>query len=129
MDQAAVIATGGVFLPGHLAEPLWRVLRTEIGRRRADGGQVRPDMAQALDVLRAAAVAHMSAQGHDSRTLADMGAPCEEKPLVSTSDLATRLGVTERHARRVARTEGVEPAGRNLWHRADVAALETRRGA
>ena len=124
----AVIAAGGVFLPGSVCEPLWRVLRAELARHRADGGRVRPDVAAAVDTLRAAAYAHVSANGLPTRTFSDM-APSSpnEKPLLTTGDMATALGVTERHARRLAAAERITPAARGLWHPEDVAALAAAR--
>ncbi|MET7705448.1 hypothetical protein [Micromonospora sp. NPDC005413] len=125
---ASLIAAGGVFLPGHLAEPIWRTLREDIARRQRDGGRVRPEVTQALEVLRAAAMAHLSAHGHDARTFTDARPQLPPTPLVTTADMATRLKVTERHARRIAHAEGVKPVARNLWDREDVAALVARRG-
>lgn len=125
---AALVAVGGVFLPAHLAEPLWRVLRTEILRRHADGGRVPADMQQALDVLRAAALAYLNGRGHVPRTSADIVAPSRQPTSITTADLAAKLRVTPRHARRIAHTEGIAPAARNRWAREDVAALIERRG-
>lgn len=127
--SAAVIGAGGVFLPAQVCEPIWRVLRAELARHTRDGGRVRPEVAQAVETLRAAAFNHVSTRGQDPRTYADMGASSEPRPLLSTADLASRLGVSERHARRIAHEEGIAPAARNAWHRADVAALAARRGA
>lgn len=124
---AAVITAGGVFLPGHLAEPVWRVLRDDILRRQRDGGRVRPEVAQALNVLRAAALAHLSANGPDLRTSADIAAESTPSPVITTAELATLLRVSTRHARRIARSEGVAPVARNLWAREDAAALVKRR--
>lgn len=124
--EAAHIAAGGVYLPAAVCEPLWRVLRGEIARRRADGGKVRPEIAQTLDVLRAAAQAHLTANGHTARTYADIPAACEPE-LLTTDDLAARLGVTPRHARRIAQREGVEPVARNVWDPTAVASLTARR--
>lgn len=124
---AALIAAGGVFLPGHLAEPIWRTLREDITRRQRDGGRIRPEVAQALEVLRAAAMAYLSADGHDVRTFADIGPESTAAPLMTTADLAARLGVSDRHARRIAHAEGIKPVARNLWHREDAAAMVARR--
>ncbi|MFD7447229.1 hypothetical protein [Streptomyces sp. NPDC059909] len=56
----AVIAAGGVFLPAEVCHPLWDAQRKHIARHRADGGQVRPEVAAALDAM-LAALAHLSA--------------------------------------------------------------------
>lgn len=125
---ASLIGIGGVFLPGHLAEPIWRTLREDINRRQRDGGTVRPEIAQALDVLRLAALNHLSANGPHPRTSADIPPQSTTDRLMTTADLATRLRVTERHARRIAHAEGIKPVTRNLWDREDVAALAARRG-
>jgi hypothetical protein len=37
------------------------------------------------------------------------------------------LGVTERHARRIAKAEGITPTARNTWQHEDVTALQARR--
>lgn len=117
-----------MFLPAALAEPVWRTLRDSIRQRKGDGGRVRPEVEQALDVLRSAALAHLSARGHDPGTPADIGSESPQRPLLTTAELAARLQVTERHARRIAAAEQVQPVARNLWDRADVAALAARRG-
>lgn len=123
----AVLAAGGVYLPGEVCERLWRVLHAHLAERQRTGGQVRPEIAAALDVLRAAALAHVSANGHVPRTSADMGASSSEPELVTTDQLADRLGVSPRHARRIASAEGIAAAGRGIWSREDAAALVARR--
>lgn len=122
LTPPAVIAAGGVFLPGGVCHPLWLALRAQIDRQRADGGQVRPEIAAALDALRAAGLAYLSANGRPSRTFADIGAS-SDRELLTTEQLAVRLGVSERHARRLASLAGIRPAARNAWHRDDVAHL------
>lgn len=126
--RAVALPAGGVWLPASVCLPLWRVLRDHLERHETSGGQVRADVAQALTALRAAAYAHLSANGHIPRTSADQAPPSTVGPLITTADMATLLGCTERHARRVAAAEGIQPAARNCWRRDDVAAL-TRRGA
>ncbi|MFE9481461.1 hypothetical protein ACFYNM_22995 [Streptomyces spororaveus] len=128
--EPAVIAAGGVFLPAEVCHPLWLALRAQVNRHRADGGRVRPDVAAALDALRAAGLNHlMSTSGHHERTPADIPAP-SERGLITTEELAGRLGVTGRHVRRLAAAEGVSSAGRGLWHPDDAQHLaRTRRKA
>ncbi|WP_127501954.1 hypothetical protein [Actinoplanes solisilvae] len=119
---------GGVWLSPAIADPVWRALREAVERRRADGGRVRPEIAEALDVLRAAAFSHLTdANGHESRTSADIDPRSALTCPVPTSALADRLGVSPRHARRLARAEGIEPVTRNAWAREDVEALVARR--
>ncbi|TQS09428.1 hypothetical protein FLW53_28485 [Microbispora sp. SCL1-1] len=65
---------------------------------------------------------HLSANGRPSRTFADIGAS-SDRELLTTEQLAVRLGVSERHARRLASLAGIRPAARNAWHRDDVAHL------
>lgn len=129
IDAPAVIGAGGVYVPGHLAEPVWRVLLADVHRRRADGVRVRPEVQQLLDALRAAALAHLSAHGHEPRTPVDIEAESSGPtcPVATTEALAVRLGVSKRHARRIARAEGIAPLGRDCWRREDVTALATRR--
>lgn len=124
----AVLAAGGVFLPAEVCERVWRVLRYHLDERRRGGGQVRPEIVAALDVLRAAALAHVSANGHSPRTCADMGASSPEPDLlVTTAVLADRLGVSPRHARRIAHAEGIAPVGHGIWAQEDAATLVARR--
>ncbi|MGO1054518.1 hypothetical protein [Crossiella sp. CA198] len=124
----AVLAAGGVFLPAEVCERLWRILRDHLTARLRDGGQVRPEIADALAVLRAAALAHLSAYGHLTRTSADIGtSSAPAPPLVTTAELAARLGVSERHARRLAHAEGITPAARGSWTAEDAAALAAHR--
>ncbi|MFJ6934460.1 hypothetical protein [Streptomyces sp. NPDC101132] len=118
----AVIAAGGVFLPAEVCHPLWLALRTHLAGRRADGGQIRPEIAAALDALRAAGLDHLTretANGHPNRTSADTDGS-STRDLVTTAELSGRLGVTGRHARRLATAEDVRPAARGLWHPDDA---------
>ncbi|MGW7361989.1 hypothetical protein ACWGI8_00825 [Streptomyces sp. NPDC054841] len=117
--RPAVIEAGGVFLPAEVCHPLWLALRAQLARHRADGGQVRPEVAAALDALRAAALTHLSANGHPERTPADISAPSTRR-LVTTEELSGRLGVTGRHIRRLAAQHGVTAAARGLWHPEDA---------
>lgn len=124
--RPAVLGAGGVYLPPEVCHPLWLVLRAELTRRRADGGRVRPEITETLAALRAAGFAHLSAPGPAPGTYADIEPP-SRPDLLTTAQLAQRLDVTERHARRLAALEGIEPAGRNRWHADDVAHLAARR--
>ncbi|UGQ15030.1 hypothetical protein LO772_16560 [Yinghuangia sp. ASG 101] len=117
---AALITAGGVWLSPDVCHPLWLALRAQLARHRADGGRVRPEVAAALDTLRAAALHHLaSPNGHDERTFEDTP-PASERELIRTEQLADRLHVTPRHARRLAAQAGVTPAARNAWHPDDV---------
>src|SRR3546814_15685386 len=67
--------------------------RAQLVRHRADGGQVRPEVAAALDALRAAGLEHLtSPNGHGERTPADISAP-STRALVTTEEdrKSTRL--------------------------------------
>lgn len=125
---AAVIEAGGVYLPPAACYPLWNLLRQELARHRANGGRVRPEIADALTALRAAALAHVSANGPDVRTFTDIDAESSRGP-ITTADLAGRLGVTDRHVRRLAEAEGIEPLARGLWRREDADHLTATRSA
>lgn len=118
---AAVIEQGGVYLPASACYPLWRAIRRELDRHRADGGRVPPDVADAVNALRAAGLTHISASanGPDLRTLTDIDAESARGP-ITTADLAGRLGVTDRHVRRLAAAEGIKPLARGLWRREDA---------
>ncbi|MFI6895272.1 hypothetical protein ACIBM4_14260 [Streptomyces sp. NPDC050256] len=123
--RPAVIEAGGVFLPAEVCHPLWLVLRQHLAGHRADGGQVRPEVAAALDALRAAGLNHLTAaspNGRPARTSADIGAG-STRALVTTEELGGRLGVTGRHIRRLAAQHGLTAAARGLWHPDDAAYL------
>jgi hypothetical protein len=130
--RPAHLEAGGVYLPAPVCERLWRILRAELLRHRDTGARVRPDMLDTLNALRFAAQSYtqaaMSAVGHEPRTPADIEPPWEQpSEVVTTEQLAIALGVTDRHARRIAKAEGISPVATNAWHRTDVAALATRR--
>ncbi|MGJ6961153.1 hypothetical protein ACSDR0_04525 [Streptosporangium sp. G11] len=124
----ALIATGA-YLPGSVCDPIWRVLRTYLAKHRADGGHVLPEIAAAVEVLRAAGHLHTitSANGSASRNPAEISASSPEQALITTDQLAARLGVTPRHARNIARDGHVRPVARGLWHADDATALEVAR--
>jgi hypothetical protein len=102
----------GVYVPASLAYPLWLALRSEAHRARAGGHQLRPEVMSALDALRAAAMEHMSASGRGNRTL-----PHDRVSdrLVSTGELAERLGVSGRHVLRLAAAAGITRVAWGLW--------------
>lgn len=119
-----------MFLPAEVCHPLWLALRAQLARHRADGGHVRPEVVAAMDALRAAGLEHLtSPNGHTVRTSADIEPP-SDRELISTEQLAVRLRVTPRHARRLAAQAGVTPAARNAWHPDDAQHLaQTQRKA
>ncbi|MBB0243883.1 hypothetical protein FNQ90_07120 [Streptomyces alkaliphilus] len=118
--SAVAYTAGVVVLPASVAYPLWVILRRELARHRDGGGRLRPDMADALDALRAAAHHHaMTANGHPARTPDPDPAPSRHE-LLTTDQLAELLGVTARHARRLAAASGIEPAARGAWHPDDA---------
>ena len=131
MNSSGVLRGTGVFLDGSVCEPLWRIIRTELNRRRGDGGLVRPEIIQAVEALRLAASEYltMSAAGHVSRTSADLLAVSNHEATqrdLSTQQLADLLHVSDRHARRVADTYGVSPVNDGppyRWSRIDATAL------
>lgn len=125
---AAVIEQGGVYLPAHACYPLWLAIRRDLDRQRADGGRLRPDLVDAVNAIRAAAMSHVSASGPDQRTFTDIDAESERGP-ITTADLAGRLGVTDRHVRRLAERHGIVPLARGLWRREDADHLATARSA
>jgi hypothetical protein len=125
--RAVQLGAGAVVIPGHLADPLWRVLRAHLDRHRRDGGTVRPEIVQLVDTLRAAALDYLTANGHPERTCPDITSSSPEQAFVTTDELAGRLGVSTRQARRIAAHHLVEPVARGLWNAEDVAALEVAR--
>jgi hypothetical protein len=82
-----------------------------------------------MDTLRAAALAYLTdGGGPTARTSADLDPPSVTSAgILPTEALAVRLGVSCRHARRLARAEGIAPVRRNCWAAEDVAALVARR--
>jgi AraC-like DNA-binding protein len=124
---AAVIEAGGVYLPASACYPLWVVIRRELDRQRAgaEGGRLRPEVADAVNALRSAALAHVSANGPELRTLTDIDAESGRGP-ITTADLAGRLGVSERHVRRLAAAEGITSLARGVWRRDDADHLTAR---
>lgn len=113
------IAPGGVFLPADVCHPLWLALRAQLRQHTQDGGRVRPEVEAALYALRAAGLAHMAANGPAQRTYADAAARSRPE-LITTEQLAVSLGVSTRHARRLARSAGITGPARNTWHREDA---------
>ena len=137
MNSSGVLRGTGVFLDGSVCEPLWRIIRTELNRRRGDGGMVRPEIIQAVEALRLAASEYltMSAAGHGSRTSADLPAVSNHEAAqrdLGTQQLADLLHVGARHARRIATAHGITPVDGPpyRWSRIDATALlESRRTA
>lgn len=124
MTRSSVVSGSGAFIDGAACAPIWRVLNREILSRRSDGGEVRPEIAEAVETLRLAAA--MSAGGPIPRTPTDI--PAVSKDELTTDEMAMRLGgITERHARRLARTAGVESISLNRWRASDVALLAAQR--
>ncbi|MFF3461002.1 hypothetical protein ACWCQN_39925 [Streptomyces sp. NPDC001984] len=107
----------GVRVPAALAYPLWPALRAEVQRARRNGHDIRPEVVRALEALRAAAHDHMSASRPSNRTLPDDQA---SDRLVTTGELAGRLGVTGRHVLRLAAAEGVTRVAWGLWAAEDA---------
>jgi hypothetical protein len=131
-DRARSMAVrhGGVFLDGAVCEPLWRFLRDAVGKHQRDGASVRPELREALEALRLAAMDHlsMSANGHPNGHLPVLE-PLSETQMITTGELAVMLGVSDRQARRIACAEGVMPPSRGTWRRADALAMVERRQA
>lgn len=116
---------GGVPVPAEIAEPVWRLLRAEFARHRADGGRIHPAAARFLDELRAAALAQVIApSGHRASPLPDISPDCDQ---VSTDRLAGLLDVTDRHARRLMTKAGHRQVRRGMWRAVDATALVASR--
>ncbi|MDQ1734608.1 MAG: hypothetical protein QOH56_859 [Pseudonocardiales bacterium] len=130
VSGSTVVSGAGAFLDGSVCEPLWRLVNDELSRRRRDGGQVRTEIAQAVETLRLAASTYLalSRAGQIAGTSPDIGPLSEHaKPRrdLSTAELAALLHVTPRHARRLATEHGLTPTCPSpyRWSRIDVAAL------
>ena len=124
----AVIPGWGVCLPASACRVLWPVLQAHYRQHVAAGGEVYPLVLDALTAMRDATQDHMSAHGHDSRTFADLTAGSKSE-LICTEQLAVRLGVTPRHARRLAARAGITPATRNAWSPDDIRRINEHRSA
>ncbi|MFJ4829883.1 hypothetical protein ACIP79_08205 [Streptomyces sp. NPDC088747] len=121
----AVLDDGGVYLPPSVAFAFWKPLRDSLARHRADGGHIRPEVVAAMDVLRASAYAHMCDPEQDKRTSRD---DPDRTDLVTTGELAGRLGVTGFHVRRLAAAAGITRVAHGRWALEDADRLaELRR--
>jgi hypothetical protein len=123
-----------VEVPASLVGPLWRLVREHLHRRRRNGGVVRPDEQALADALRASYLRQLQvASGHPLPGFSDTASTSDHRArmgpaLVRTDQLADALGVTDRHARRLARAAGLQQARRGWWRADDVARLvESRR--
>lgn len=116
-----------VEVPRTLTAALWRFLRQHLADRARNGGVVRPDERALCDALRAAYLAQLQASGHPIPQIPDITSPSTQarmgRELVRTAELADALGVTDRHARRLARAAGLQQARRGWWRTEDVARL------
>lgn len=114
----------GVFLDAEVCAYYFRLAVTELGARRLEGARLAPALRSAQDALRSAvqerSMPAMSADGHVSRTSADMPTELISEGFLSTDAMADRLGVGVRHARRLASEAGIEPAARDAWHSCDI---------
>ncbi|MBP5892807.1 hypothetical protein [Streptomyces scabiei] len=120
----AVLDDGGVYLPPSVAYALWRPLRELLARHRADGGHVRPEVAAALDALRASAHSHMCGSEQGKRTSVH---DRDSGRLVTTGELAGRLGVTGFHVRRLAAAAGITRVAHGRWAPEDADRLAEMR--
>lgn len=118
-----------VEVPASLVGPLWRLLRQHLTDRARNGATVRPDEAAFRDTLRAAYLDQLQAtSGHPIPSFPDMTPSSDHRTrtgpaLVRTAQLADALGVTDRHARRMARAAGLVQPRRGWWRADDAAAL------
>lgn len=114
----------GVFLDAEVCGYYFKLAVQQLGAHRLEGARVSPMLRAAQDALRAALQEQaMSADGHLSRTSADMAAESTSEGLFSSDAMAERLGVGVRQARRLASAAGIEPAARDAWHCADIEKL------
>jgi hypothetical protein len=131
MSGSYLVRAGGAFIAGEAAADIWQWLRDEPAHRRRNGLDVRPAVIEALDALRSAALEHEIEQRRTfSCSGSDIAAPSsrdDEVPPLTTSELAGRLRVGQRHARRLAAKACVEPIDRrrrpHRWRAADVPAI------
>lgn len=120
--RAAVVAAGA-FVPAAECFGLWKLLHDDQTRRRRNGVEIRPEETRLAETLREAAMSAMSAPMSVTRSTTDIG----PRLVCDTEALAVRLGCSPRHARRIARAEGIKPLSRNQWRREDLDHLSTRR--
>lgn len=110
----------GVYVPGSLAYLVWLALREHAKHVRLSGYEVRPELMAVLLELRAAASAHMCVSGQGDRTLPHDRA---SDRLVTTGELAGRLGVTGFHVRRLAKAAGISRVAHGRWAPEDAERL------
>lgn len=125
--EAEATAAGPNAVPPSLLGPLWRFLLDHLARRERNGGHVDQAEAELRDQLRAAYLAHVQASGHPMPIRPDIRSSCDQArtghELIRTAQLAHQLGVTDRHARRMARAAGYAQPKRGHWTAEDAAAL------
>lgn len=114
----------GVRVPGLVAYPLWLALREHAQQARISGYEVRPEVLATIEALRAAALNHMCASGQAKRTLPHDRA---SDRLVTTGELAGRLGVTGFHVRRLAAAAGITRVAHGRWAPEDADRLAEMR--
>jgi len=128
--RSGVVRVGGAFVDGAACAAIWPILRAYMDARSRDGGQVRPEVAEAVAALRMAALEHAtSADGHGGRTSADMVPPLPQVLTTTTQAMAVWLGVGSRQARRIAAAHGMCPLARDVWATEDVRTLAASRSA
>ena len=115
-------------IPASLVGVLWRFLREHLSRRRRNGGVVHPGERALADALRAAYLAQLHSCGHPLPGFPDMASSSDYRArtgpeLIRTDDLAARMGVSPRHARRMARAAGLVQPRRGWWRADDAAHL------
>jgi hypothetical protein len=128
VKRAAVITGSGVFIDGSLCVPLWRHLQTDLTKLQRDGGRVRPEIVECIEVLRAASINHLQANpiGPSDTTSSDIVTLLKsEEETISTRDLADTLKVSPRHTLRLIEEVGINPVCPRpyRWATTDVALL------
>lgn len=125
-----VIIAGGVLVSAEMCFPVFRALDEWAKEHERRGAMVRPELRKVVETLRGAGMNHIltadvRSERTSERTSPDIAASCEQA--LTTGAMALRLGVSERHARRLATVAGVAPVSRGRWHAEDVAALVAAR--
>lgn len=126
--RSVAIRYGGAVIDGASCEALWRFLRPAVTEHERAGAQLRPEMREAVEAIRLAAMDHlaMSAAGHVRGHRARLE-PLSDTSVVTTAEFAQIVGVVPRQVLRLAASNGLAPLARNAWRRTDALSLATDR--
>jgi len=128
----SIAISNGAVISGAACFPLWQLIDAELRRRKhaSGGARLRPEILEAVQALREAGLGYTSANGQPGRTSEDIPSHSESRVpnTTTTAAFAGALGVSDRHARRIAQEYGITPIARGIWANNDVNYVVARRG-